>query len=265
MRRLRALPLVFLCGAAAFAAEIAPLVQAHAHNDYEHPRPLLDALDHGFCSIEADIYLVGGRLLVAHDLKDTAPERTLEALYLDPLQRRVSGNDGRVYRAGPSITLMIDVKSEGAATYAVLHETLRRYAGMLTAFHGTEPRPGAVTVIVSGNRVPEIMAAQRDRLAAVDGRRADLEANPPALLVPLVSENWNAIFSWKWEGPMPEAERQALAQWVVRAHQQGRKVRFWNTPDRPDAWKILRAAGVDIIGTDDLAALGHFLRGSLLP
>ena len=41
-----------------------PLWRAHAHNDYEHPRPLLDALDHRFGSVEADIYLVDGQLLV---------------------------------------------------------------------------------------------------------------------------------------------------------------------------------------------------------
>ena len=43
-----------------------PLDHAHAHNDYEHARPLLDALDCGFGSVEADIYLVDGALLVAH-------------------------------------------------------------------------------------------------------------------------------------------------------------------------------------------------------
>src|SRR5262249_1980163 len=32
-----------------------PLIHAHAHNDYEHTRPLFDALDQGFCSVEADI------------------------------------------------------------------------------------------------------------------------------------------------------------------------------------------------------------------
>ena len=33
----------------------APLTQAHAHNDYEHDRLLLDALEHGFTSVEADV------------------------------------------------------------------------------------------------------------------------------------------------------------------------------------------------------------------
>src|SRR5688500_5242918 len=39
------------------------LPHAHAHNDYLHDRPLLDALDHGFNSVEADIFLVDGQLL----------------------------------------------------------------------------------------------------------------------------------------------------------------------------------------------------------
>ena len=59
---------------------------------------------------------------------------------------------------------------------------------------------------------------------------------------------------------MPAAERAALQRWVERAHGQGRKVRFWNTPDRAQAWRILIDAGVDVIGTDDLDGLQQFLR-----
>jgi hypothetical protein len=61
---------------------VQPLTRAHSHNDYEHARPLLDALDHGFGSVEADVWLVNGALLVAHDLKDAKPEHTLQKLYL---------------------------------------------------------------------------------------------------------------------------------------------------------------------------------------
>ena len=65
-----------------------PLIHAHAHNDYEHTHPLFDALDHGFASVEADIHLVDGQLLVAHSRSEVNPERTLQALYLDPLRAR---------------------------------------------------------------------------------------------------------------------------------------------------------------------------------
>src|SRR5438874_13201724 len=89
-----------------------PLIRAHAHNDYEHKRPLLDALERGFCSVEADIFLVDGQLLVGHTRQDLKPGRTLEALYLEPLRKLAKANGGRVYPKGPTIYLLIDVKSE---------------------------------------------------------------------------------------------------------------------------------------------------------
>ena len=248
-----------LISAVSNAADPKPLVRAHAHNDYEHARPLFDAIERGFCSIEADVYLIDGQLLVAHDRKDVKPERTLANLYLEPLQRQVRQNGGRVFRAGPGIILLVDVKSEAGATYAVLHAELAKFADMLTTFGATSSKPGAVTVIVSGNRTPKDMLEQPLRYAAMDGRKDDLEANTSATLVPLVSENWKKIFTWDWQGEMPASERVALQQWVGRAHAQGKKVRFWNTPDRAEAWRILLDAGVDIIGTDDLGGLQRFL------
>lgn len=240
------------------AAEPKPLMQAHAHNDYEHARPLLDALDHGFGSIEADVWLVEGRLLVAHDLKNVKPERTLSALYLEPLRERVAKNGGRVFRGGAPVVLLVDVKSEAVATYAALHEVLKNYAAMLTAFRGATLEERAVTVILSGNRATREIAAQPLRFVAVDGRSGDLETNPPVTLVPLISDNWQKLFQWRWTGAMPAAERAKLDAFVIRAHAQGRKVRFWNTPDRPEAWRLLRDAGVDVIGTDDLGGLAKF-------
>ena len=72
-----ALSVLFPSPAAERPSEVpTPLTRAHAHNDYLHARPLLDALDHGFCSVEADIYLVDGQLLVAHDRNKVDPRRT---------------------------------------------------------------------------------------------------------------------------------------------------------------------------------------------
>ena len=63
MKRIGAGWIILLLGfSAACGAEPTPLLHGHAHNDYLHPRPLLDALDQGFCSVEADIFLVDGKL-----------------------------------------------------------------------------------------------------------------------------------------------------------------------------------------------------------
>jgi hypothetical protein len=246
------------------AADVRPLPQAHAHNDYEHRRPLLDALDHGFTSIEADIWLVNGELLVAHEEAHIKPERTLEALYLGPLKKRVTENGGRVYPASEGFTLLIDIKTDGEPTYKALAEVLSKYADILTVVRDGKVQSGAVTAVVSGNRPKDYMLSEKVRFAGYDGRTPDLASDMPASFMPLLSDNWTKLFSWKGDGEMPSAERAKLLDIVKTAHGKGRAVRFWATPDQPGPqreaiWKELRTAGVDKINTDDLAALQYFL------
>lgn len=236
------------------------LTHAHAHNDYEHPHPLFDALHHGFCSVEADIFLVNGRLLVAHQLSQTRPQRTLQALYLNPLRERVRKNGGRVYRGGPEFTLLIDLKQDWRTLYPPLRAALTNYADMLTTFHDGVKRTRAVLVIITGDRSETMFAGEPVRYAALDGSLRDLKTNPSPLLVPWISADWKDVFDWNGKGVMPSTEQKRLDSIVQRAHEQGRLVRFWGAPDFPNFWRTLRAAGVDLINTDHLAGLERFFR-----
>ncbi len=241
-----------------------PLPGAHAHNDYYHDRPLLDALDHGFCSIEADIFLTeDNTLVVGHFWAEVKlrPGRTLQKLYLDPLKKRVQAGNGRVYPQGPSLILLVDIKTDAEKTYAQLHEVLAEYAEMLTRVREGKVTPGAVTVVISGGRPRETITQQKVRYAGIDGRLGDLGSDAPAHLIPLISDRWGSHFSWDGRGPMPEAQREKLAAIVAKAHAAGRKVRFWATPERQSLWAELLAAGVDLINTDDLPGLQKFLLG----
>jgi hypothetical protein len=240
-------------------AAVKPLPQAHAHNDYEHMRPLLDALDHGFCSVEADIWLTPDGLLIGHDRKDLKAGRTLESLYLEPLRERIKANGGRVFKDGPQFFLLIDVKTEAEATYAALDKVLAQYADILTMtlWGGIEPK--TVTVILSGNRASDAIAKQPVRYLGIDGRPENLDANPSAELYPWVSGNWTLFFKWNGKGPMPADEKAKLNEMVKRAHEQGRKIRFWSTAENETMWKELLDAGVDYINTDKLDELQRFL------
>ncbi len=258
------------------AAQDAGLVlrRAHAHNDYEHEHPLFDALSHGFGSVEADVWILtglGNELYVAHDFVDIRPDRTLRALYLAPLAQRVADNGGWVYpdQAVP-VQLLIDIKTDAEATYAVIESQLDAYRDMLSCVVDGELKPGAVTVVLSGNRPYETMQAQDNRCAFHDGRSSDIDSEAPASLMPLISENWNTLFDWQGEGGMPEAERASLIDYVTRAHVASRRVRFWSTPDEAGAardavWSALLDAGVDHLNTDDLAGLETFLRAREAP
>ncbi|MBM7440308.1 phosphatidylinositol-specific phospholipase C/glycerophosphodiester phosphodiesterase family protein [Streptomyces sp. HB132] len=240
-----------------------PLARAHAHNDYLHPRPLRDALAHGFTSVEADVFLVDGELLVAHEPESLDPARTLVSLYLDPLLDLV-----RSHHAGHrgALQLLIDIKADGAAAYLALDRVLRRYRPMLTrSVHG-RVRTGAVTPVISGDRAARVpMEAQTTRYAFYDGRPDDLGTAAPASFIPLISGNWSTSFSWRGAGSFPGAERDRLRTLVSGAHARGQRVRFWGTPDtagpeRDALWTELVAADVDHLNTDDLAGLETFLR-----
>ncbi len=218
----------------------------------------MDALDHGFTSVEADIFLVDGKLLVAHTKRELKPERTLQALYLDPLRQRVRAGGGSVYPGGKPFGLLIDIKENGPATYAVLSKVLAEYGDIISVVRDGVLEPKAVSVVISGDRPIEMVKGQKVRDAGIDGRWRDLDSTEPANLLPLVSDNWGLHFKWRGRGPFPEAEREKLRDAVAKAHAQGRKIRLWAAPDNPAAWGELRTAGVDLINTDDLAGLEKF-------
>jgi len=96
-----------------------PLPQAHSHNDYLHPQPLIDALKLGFTSIEVDIYLLNDELYVAHN-RPLFPnaEKTLTKLYLEPLFKRYKVTNGQFFsNNNQPISLMIDIKNRKNQTY----------------------------------------------------------------------------------------------------------------------------------------------------
>ena len=242
---------------------VQPLERAHAHNDYEHDRPLLDALDHGFTSVEADVWLVDGQLFIGHDGPD--PSRTLASTYLEPLRQRFRDNGGAIHPGWrDSLRLLIDVKSEATSTWPVIERELARYPELFTAARGGRVHERAVTAVISGNRDLVAIQAAAVRRSFYDGRLSDLESGLPSEVMPLVSDNWTKHFTWLGVGPMPEAERAKLHLIVQRAHAAGYDVRFWATPDlagpsRDAVWSELVAADVDALNTDDLAGLQSFL------
>lgn len=248
-------PLLALASAA--AAAVTPLPQAYSHNDYKQARPLEDALDRGFCAVEADVHLRGRELLVAHTGGEIKPGVTLRKLYLDPLLARVRANGGRVYQDGPTFLLMVEFKSDGDESWPVLREQLEPYAEMLTAFTSTASYPGAVTVVITGHTPDALLRAETRRLAGLDGGWGRRDS-PETTLYPVVSADWASRFEWRG-GRMDPAERARLNKAVREAHGNARLIRFWGIPDGEETWGLLREAGVDLINTDKLERLRKFL------
>ena len=260
-RPMRSACALFLVCATAAGAQAPTLPRAHAHNDYEHARPLLGALELGFASVEADVYLVNGALLVAHDSDKVSPVRTLQSLYLDPLRAWIRQHNGRVFPDAQLLTLLIDVKSDSSSTYVALDRVLREYADILTAFADDSVTPRPVGAVISGNRAITAIRAARVRFASIDGRLKDLSstmATSPTMM-PLISISFSDLTKWKGNVSPPDSLHETLVRITKAAHARGQRVRFWGTPDLPVVWQALLDAEVDVIGADDLEALRVFL------
>lgn len=243
---------------------IQPLERAHAHNDYEHPRPLFDALSHGFRSVEADVFLVGGELCIGHDVPDCS--RTLESLYLNPLAEIAQANGGSIYDGSTEpLRLYVDVKDGGPPVWDVLNDMLDDRPQLVSSWAGEREVTRAVEVVVSGQLANQTFD-DPVRWATGDGRLGTpLPAGATSADLVVLSQNWTKLFTWLGIGPMPADQRRKLHDLVDGAHANGHEVRFWATPDidpvgREAIWRELVDADVDQINTDHLPALESFLK-----
>jgi len=168
----------------------------HSHNDYYQPRPLLDALDSGMISIEADIFYVEipfldgqgesralRELYIAHDWEEIEgnvvgfqrTKGTLSELYLDPLWDLYRQRGGTIYPQG-TLLLHADMKTDIEQTWRVLENTLRNYPGLFTTFdlETNEVIPGPVTVYTNEEPSEETLAEFGRVHSTADGRFGDI-------------------------------------------------------------------------------------------
>lgn len=244
---MRHLLLFFFLTTLSFAANAQ---QVFAHNDYEKPRPLTNALAAQADFIEADVFVRNGKLVLAHTPKEAdTSTQTLENTYLRPLITLFTQYKDRVTpdkRYAP--TLLIDVKDR---VEDVLPLLLPMLESNLAVFNRAIS-PKGVRVVISGNRPRPEHYLDQPTYLFFDGRPSELYDDETAKRVALISDNFRSYARWDGIGDVPDDDKAKLKRIIKRAHDTGCPIRFWNAPDTPDAWKKLRKLGIDIINTDTI-------------
>ena len=192
------------------------------------------------------------------------PSKTLQALYLDPLMKRIEANNGHIYKGYDGFFyLMIDIKSNGAETCKVLDNLLQRYRSVLSVTNDTvEEKNKPVKIFISGNRTGKPVGSfekENYHLFTLDGRPEDLGKNIPSVLMPVVSQDYWKMMSWDGNGKIKPEEEKKLEDFIAKAHAEGKKTRLWGEPDNPAVWKLFLDKGMDLINTDKLPELAAFL------
>jgi alkaline phosphatase len=228
------------------------IANTHSHNDYEQPVPFWTAYNAQFGSIEADIFLIGGRLFVAHDSNELARQRTLEEYYVKPLSAWVEKNHGHPYAdSSRRLQMLIDVKADSTAVLDALVALLRKYPNL------TETP--LLTWVISGNRPDPSLYTSYPPFILFDGILLH-EYSPAALSrIAMMSDDLHDYTHWGGSNSIPPADRQKILAAIAWSHALHLPVRFWDAPDFPHAWQQLMRLRVDFINTDHIRQLADYL------
>jgi glycerophosphoryl diester phosphodiesterase len=258
-----------------FSRDIVPK-NCHSHNDYWRSVPLYAALAAGCVSVEADIWLTDDEeLLVSHSWMSTNRDRTLKSLYLDPLtnileNRNVTAADEEdkeigIFETDPTTTtnLLIDFKSDGAATWPVLLRQLAplREKNWLTYYDGETLHQGPLTIVGTGNTPFDLVQANStDRYIFFDAPLLEIsdekydKTNSYYASAPL-----KGAVGILWFNKLSSSQISTIEEQVKAAEEKGLKSRYWDTPswpigNRDEIWRQLMRAGVGMLNVDDLVS-----------
>ena len=158
-----------------FSRDINP-IPCHSHNDYWRLVPLYSAIGAGCVSVEADIWLFEEELYVGHSIASLTRNRTLHALYIEPLLTILSKqnpttpfHDGKyslngVFDTRPdqSLVLLIDFKTPGIDLWPYVLSALAplRERRFLTHVDGERIVQRPITVVGTGNAPFELISSK---------------------------------------------------------------------------------------------------------
>lgn len=226
---------------------------AHSHNDYQQGAPLFNAYNLQFGSVEADVILANDELLVAHTERDVPQHRTLEELYLKPIQAYIQANKGYPYAdTSRKLILMLDIKSDAIPTLNKIVDILQKYPELIHT-----PK---FKVLISGNKPDPSTYISFPSFVVFDGLLSSRYSKDALSRIIMLSDNFVTYSTWKGTGPIPEGVFERLQKLINKAHGLGKEVRLWNVPDFDDAWQKVIALGVDYIDSDSIKALAQFLK-----
>jgi alkaline phosphatase len=235
------------------AAQQYTTTNVFAHNDYVHDVPFYESYFAQTGFIEADVFLKNKDLMVAHTEEEIKVGRTLKELYLVPLSEMIRKNGGYAYADHTkSLTLMIDLKTEGTSTLQQLVKQLKKFPELLHA--------RGLTIAVSGDMPDPAQWKQFPAFIFFDGRPGVTYTSGQWERIHLVSTDFKKWTVWNGKGVPVEADLQKIQALRDTAHAHGKQLRFWGAPDFNNAWMTLMKLKIDIIGTDHVNDLVKFIK-----
>ncbi len=216
----------------------------HAHNDYQQLQPLVHAVQYNVFSLEADLFLVNGKLRVAHDKEELATAPKLKSLYLKPIIKLFKKHRGRISAdSAYAPVLMLDIKQDGAAVIAAIVKAVKNHRQVFDR----SVNPLAVQIVISGDRGVFGQWTSYPSFIFFDGRPHENYDAATLQRVAFISD------AYKNYAKPADSTAYKLQQLSAQVHQQNKLLRIWGMPDNEESWQQQMHWGIDIINTDKVA------------
>ena len=237
---------------------------AYSHNDYLNAHPLYDALSLGYQGAEGDVFIVNGALQLGNELRAAAQDGNFEALYLAPLRSLVARCE-TLTADGQPFLLTVEIKEQSRPTFDTLVAVLARYPDLFSrSGEAASVTPPVQAVLVGWYPMGfadsvSIPLSRQARLQHAGGPPPDA-ADPDVGLIGL--DYTETIGRW-WTTPR-QRRRWLSAIRATKAAFPARRIRAYHVPVNERNYRDLLAAGVDLIGTLELAETARLLGGVAL-
>lgn len=212
--------------------------KVHSHNDYEQQVPFWYALGSGASSIEADVFLENNELYVAHHENGIKKERTLDELYLKPIEKALDLN--LVFNH--PIQILIDIKTDAEPTLQKIVSEIQKHPKIVNQKH--------FSFVISGNQPkPEKYDSYPDFITFDYQSLSDL-SQKQWQKVAMISQDFKKYSNWNGKGGLSVEDLPKVQDIIKKVKAFKKPIRFWATPDSKTSWEFFVNAGVDYINTD---------------
>ncbi|MCF0159459.1 MAG: alkaline phosphatase [Bacteroidaceae bacterium] len=226
----------------------------HSHNDYWRTMPFYEAYSQYAQSIEADVYLLNGELLVGHDTDESTPDKKFVTMYMEPIVKLFRANGGHMWKDSDApMQLMVEAKNDNVALLNELVRNLEKYPDVFCSENG-------VRVVITGYDLKPDEFSLFPKWMYFDGGLSKNYTPEQLERVALFSECFEDYAHWNGKGNILDSQLEALKKAIDKAHALNKPIRFWGAPETTTAYYTFYNLGIDFFNTDHPAQAYQFFR-----
>ncbi len=249
------------------------LPQGHSHNDYLQKRPLYEAIELGFGSIEIDICLTDKKkeLKVAHVPWFLSGKKEVDELYFAPIAKMIDNKDTIFkYSAEHPLHLLIDFKKNPDSTYKYLKKVFVKYGKYITQYkNGAVIYKAPLVINITGNKPWKAIMNDSITYAKIDGPLLLNNQSPYGMnlidsskvkFVGRVASNYKQLMKFKKKFNSEYEFYQMVNKNMNAYHDADITTRYYEVPNNEKAWEVIMKSGLYWVNVDKLKRFSNFYK-----